>query len=121
MFWLLFSAVDHADLRPLLKPHNFSSSKPRICAMTETRELTLYEKRVDALLQLLPRTDGQARETFLRTQRDLKSAPDDAQYFDRWIEALAENLAADGVLSSDELNARRAEIQARLEHWEAAE
>ena len=89
--------------------------------MSEPRELTLYEKRVDALLQLLPRTDGQARETFLRTQLALKLAPDDARYFDRWVKALAENLAADGVLSADELQTRQAEVQARLEHWEAAE
>lgn len=89
--------------------------------MADERELTLYEKRVDALLQLLPRTDGQARETFLETQRALKTAPDDAQYFDRWIEALAEKLTADGVISADELASRQEVVRARLEHWENAE
>ena len=89
--------------------------------MAEDRELTLYEKRVDALLQLLPRTDGQARETFLETQRSLKTAPDDAQYFDRWIEALAEKLTRDGVISADELASRQATVRARLERWEHAE
>lgn len=89
--------------------------------MAEDRDLTLYEKRVDALLQLLPRTDGQPRATFLEVQKALKAAPDSADYFDRWIEALAEKLTADGVLSADELAARQAEVRARLEHWEAAE
>ena len=89
--------------------------------MAEDRELTLYEKRVDALLQLLPRAGGQPRETFLKTQLDLKTAPDDAAYFDRWIEALAEALTADGVISADDLATRQAAVRARLEHWEAAE
>ncbi len=89
--------------------------------MAEDRELTLYEKRVDALLQLLPRTDGQARETFLRAQRSLKTAPDDAAYFDRWIAALADGLTADGVLDPAELEARQEAVRARLERWEHAE
>ena len=89
--------------------------------MAEDRELTLYEKRVDALLQLLPKSGGPARETFLRTQRSLKTAPDDAEYFDRWIAALGEALTKDGVLSGEDLAARQAEVRARLEHWEQAE
>ncbi len=89
--------------------------------MAAERELSLYEKRVDALLQLLPKSGGAARETFLRTQRELKTAPDDAAYFDRWLDALAADLTADGVISADELMARQAEVRARLERWEAAE
>lgn len=89
--------------------------------MSVERELTLYEKRVDALLQLLPRSDGPARETFLKTQRSLKTAPDDAAYFDRWIAALAESLIADGVIAAEDLRSREAEVRARLERWEAAE
>lgn len=89
--------------------------------MAADRELTLYEKRVDALLQLLPRTGGQARETFLATQQALKTAPDDARYFDRWVEALGEALTRDGVISAAELATRQAEVRARLEYWEAAE
>lgn len=88
--------------------------------MAEERELTLYEKRVDALLQLLPKSGGQARETFLATQRALKTAPDDAEYFDRWIEALAARLTEDGVISAEDLAARQAEVRARLEYWETS-
>ena len=89
--------------------------------MAEDRDLTLYEKRVDALLQLLPKTDGAARDAFLKTQRGLKTAPDDAEYFDRWITALGETLVQDGILSADDLAKRQAEVRARLERWEAAE
>jgi len=89
--------------------------------MSEERELSLYEKRVDALLQLLPQAGGQARETFLKTQRGLKTAPDDAQYFDRWIEALGDALIADGVIEKTALEARMTAVRQRLEHWEAAE
>lgn len=117
----IFETVDHADLRRTLNPHSVSSTERGRDPMAEERELTLYEKRVDALLQLLPRTQGQARETFLSAQKALKTAPDDAEYFDRWVTALAERLTADGVLSADELAARQAEVRARLEHWEKAE
>ncbi len=89
--------------------------------MADERELTLYEKRVDALLQLLPRAGGQARETFLQAQLNLKTAPDDAQYFDRWLDALASGLTADGVIDRQDLEARVATVRARLERWETAE
>jgi hypothetical protein len=89
--------------------------------MAADRELTLYEKRVDALLQLLPKAGGQARKTFLRTQKSLKTALDDAGYFDRWIEALGANLVSDGVITEEDLSRRLAETRDRLQHWEATE
>lgn len=88
--------------------------------MSAERELTLYEKRVDAMLQLLPRTNGAARETFLETQRALKTAPDQAAYFDRWVESLAERLVANGVISAEELAAKLANVRAAAAEWDAA-
>lgn len=88
--------------------------------MAAERELTLYEKRVDALLQLLPRTGGAARETFLETQLALKPAADQADYFDRWVESLAEGLVANNVISADELATKLADVRAVAAKWDAA-
>ena len=88
--------------------------------MSAERELTLYEKRVDALLQLLPRTDGAARETFLETQLALKTVSDQAEYFDRWVESLAEKLVTNGVISADELAAKLADVRATAAKWDTA-
>lgn len=88
--------------------------------MSAERELTLYEKRVDALLQLLPRTGGAARETFLETQLALKTASDQAEYFDRWVESLAEKLVTNGVISADELAAKLADVRATAAKWDTA-
>jgi hypothetical protein len=88
--------------------------------MSAERELTLYEKRVDALLQLLPRTNGAARETFLETQLALKAASDQAEYFDRWVEALAEKLVANGVISAEELAAKLVDVRATTAKWDTA-
>ena len=89
--------------------------------MAADRDLTLYEKRVDALLQLLPKAGGQVRKTFLRTQKSLKTAPDDSAYFDRWIEALGANLVSDGVISAEDLADRISEARDKLNHWGTAE
>lgn len=88
--------------------------------MSDERELTLYEKRVDALLQLLPRSGGAARDTFLETQLALKPAADQADYFDRWVESLAEKLVANNVISADELAAKLADVRAAADKWDTA-
>lgn len=87
--------------------------------MAAERELTLYEKRVDALLQLLPQSGGAAATTFLETQLSLKTAPDDAEYFDRWVESLADKLVANSVISAEELAAKLAVVQASAAEMEA--
>jgi hypothetical protein len=73
------------------------------------------------MLQLLPRTPGAARETFLETQLALKPAADQADYFDRWVESLAEKLVANDVISADELAAKLGEVRAKAAEWDDAE
>lgn len=73
-----------------------------------------WEKRVDALMVLL------SRQKLLRVdelRRQIESLPPDAYdkmtYYERWIAAITRVLLERGVLTSDELGRRMAEVQAK--------
>jgi len=73
-----------------------------------------WEKRVDALMVLL------SRQKLLRVdelRRQIESLPPDAYdkmtYYERWIAAITRVLLERGVLTSDELGRRIAEVQAK--------
>jgi len=76
------------------------------------RELRLYEKRVDAMLQLFQRHPQERISGLLRgAQEELKEAADaGTPYYDRWIATLRRRLVAEGVLSDAEIAARCARI-----------
>lgn len=84
----------------------------------QEHELSLYERRVDALLMLLV---GPKRETFrvdaLRRMVEEYSQGDydNLGYYDRWIGAIRNLLVEQEVLGADEIEARLDEIRARLE------
>ncbi len=84
----------------------------------QEHELSLYERRVDALLMLLV---GPKRETFrvdaLRRMVEEYSQTeyDNLGYYDRWIGAIRNLLVEQEVLGADEIEARLGEIRARLE------
>ena len=83
----------------------------------EEHDLTLYEKRVDALLMLLV---GPKREIFRvdalrRAIEDYaESEYDGLPYYDRWIKAIRNLLVEQEVLDAEEIDAKCAEIRARL-------
>jgi len=73
-----------------------------------------WEKRVDALMVLL------SRQKLLRVdelRRQIEGLPPDAYdkmtYYERWIAAITRVLLERGVLTSDELGRRIAEVQAK--------
>lgn len=73
-----------------------------------------WEKRVDALMVLL------SRQKLLRVdelRRQIEGLPPDAyetmSYYERWIAAITRVLLERGVLTSDELGRRMAEVQAK--------
>lgn len=79
-------------------------------------EPSYYEKRVDALVILMAgkqvfRVDALRRmvEEYGRQEYDSNS------YYDRWIKALRNLLVEREVLTRDEMDARVAEVRARLE------
>jgi hypothetical protein len=79
-------------------------------------DYALWEKRVDALLVLLS-----AKERDLVRVDELRrgieqlgpGAYDELSYYERWIASITDVLLGKGVITSDELGRRMAEIEAR--------
>jgi hypothetical protein len=75
--------------------------------------VTLWEKRVDALLVLLTRKDvfsvDELRNAIERLGADAYTA---MSYYERWTASIAWNLMQRGVVTADELGRRMAEIEA---------
>jgi len=80
----------------------------------------LWEKRVDALMVLL----SSPKRQLLRVdelRRNIEALPpeayDEMSYYERWISAIANTLLQRGVITTDELGRKMAEVAAR-EHQE---
>lgn len=81
---------------------------------TPERELTLHEKRVDAMLALLQRADPECAALHRRLQERLAGENyDAASYYDHWLAALREDLVGAGVLSAEQIAARVAAVRDR--------
>ena len=79
-------------------------------------DYALWEKRVDALLVLL--SDKERRllrvDELRRGIEQLgEAAYEDMTYYERWIASVTGNLLEKGVLTSDELGRKMAEIEGR--------
>ena len=79
-------------------------------------DYALWEKRVDALLVLL--SDPQRRllrvDELRRGIEQLgEAAYEDMTYYQRWIASITGNLLEKGVLTSDELGRKMAEVEGR--------
>ena len=76
----------------------------------------LWEKRVDALLVLLSdKTRGLVRVDELRRGIEQLGAKayDELGYYERWIASITGVLVGKGVITSDELGRKMAEVEAR--------
>ncbi len=79
-------------------------------------DYALWEKRVDALLVLL--SDRERRllrvDELRRGIEQLgQAAYEDMTYYERWIASITGNLLEKGVLTSDELGRKMAEVERR--------
>ena len=79
-----------------------------------THDHALWEKRVDALMAL---ASGKGHFTVDGLRRALEEMGPEAfermSYYERWIAAVARNLVETGVFTTEELDAKMAEIAAR--------
>ena len=78
----------------------------------------LWEKRVDALMVLLgnPKRRVVSVDELRRGIEQLGAhAYDSMSYYERWIASITNTLLAKGVISSDELGRRMAEVEKREE------
>lgn len=81
-------------------------------------ELTMYEKRVDALLMLLagPKNDAFRVDALRRTIEDYaKQEYDNTAYYDRWMRAIRNLLLEQEILTQAEIADKVTEICDRLE------
>jgi hypothetical protein len=78
----------------------------------------LWEKRVDALMMLLS-APGRRLLRVDELRRNIEALPPDAydrmSYYERWIAAITNTLLQRGVITSDELGRKMAEVAAREE------
>ena len=78
----------------------------------------LWEKRVDALMMLLSAPSRRLMRVD-ELRRNIEALPPDAydrmSYYERWISAIANTLLQRGVVTSDELGRKMAEVAARAE------
>lgn len=90
--------------------------------MTETapplnqkeRDLSLAEKRVDAMLALLARADPECARMHRSLQQELRDMNYDAEpYYDYWLRALRRKLVGAGLLDEAEVERRLQDIRAR--------
>lgn len=83
------------------------------------RELSLYEKRVDAMLALLSRAGPECAAVHRRLQESLAVQDyDAASHYDHWLAALRRSLVEAGILTGREIEARLASVRTDLEKSE---
>jgi hypothetical protein len=82
--------------------------------VAKEHDYALWEKRVDALLVLL---SAKGLITVDELRRNVEQLGADAyermSYYERWIASITETLLQRGVLNSDELGRRHAQVCAR--------
>jgi hypothetical protein len=87
----------------------------------EDHEPDLWEKRVDALMVCLGTSapGGKGLITVDEIRRAIEDLPPDAYdtmgYYERWVHSLSTILAERGVFTTDELDAKLAEVKARAQ------
>ncbi|MSO77235.1 MAG: nitrile hydratase subunit beta [Alphaproteobacteria bacterium] len=88
----------------------------------DEHDLSLYEKRVDALLMLVANSGRDiVVDSHRRAQEALSREDyDKFAYYDRWIVALRQNLVEAGVFSEAEVQAKLASVMARHAEPDAA-
>jgi hypothetical protein len=99
-----------------MRGHHDMGGQPEGPVERHEHDHALWEKRVDALMQLL----GSPKRQLLRVdelRRNIEALPPDAydkmSYYERWISAIANTLLQRGVLTADELGRKMAEVEAR--------
>lgn len=80
----------------------------------EEHDYALWEKRVDALMVLMTSRGYFTVDGLRRVLEDMGEEAFAAQsYYERWVQAVNENLLEAGVYSIEELAAKMAEVEAR--------
>lgn len=80
-------------------------------AANHPEPMTLHEKRVDAMLQLIAGSGGACAAAHRQAQERLRDVDYDAEdYYDRWLGVLRDIVVGSGVVSEEELQRRVAAL-----------
>jgi hypothetical protein len=100
-----------------MRSHHDMGGQPAGKVETTGHDLALWEKRVDALVELLSAPQRQLMRVD-ELRRNFEALPPDAydrmSYYERWIASIAATLLQRGVITADELARKMAEVEARL-------
>ncbi len=99
-----------------MRSHHDMGGLPAGEVVRTEHDYALWEKRVDALMVLLSAPQRQLlRVDELR--RNIEALPPDAydkmNYYERWIVSITNTLLQRGIITTDELGRKMAEIEAR--------
>jgi len=77
-------------------------------------DFALWEKRVDALMRIASAKGYFTVDGLRRVLEDMgEDAFETMTYYERWMNSVTQNLIQAGAFSTEELNAKMAEVQAR--------
>ena len=96
--------------------HHDYGGKPAGRVDTTPHDATVWERRVDAILELLgdPRRRLMRLDEFRRMNETM--APEEYErltYYERWVHSIARLMIRKGVVTEQELSAKMSEIRAR--------
>jgi hypothetical protein len=100
----------------MMRGHHDMGGLPAGPVQPNEHDYALWEKRIDAMKQLLSRPQTKLVSTD-EMRRNIEAlgpeAYDRMSYYERWMSAVCNTLIQRGVLSSDELGRKMKEIEAR--------
>jgi hypothetical protein len=99
-----------------MRSHHDMGGQPAGPVERDEHEYAAWEQRVDALMMLLSAKDRQLMRVD-ELRRNIESlgaeAYDRMGYYERWMHAIVQTLIQRGVISTDELGRKLAELEAR--------
>src|SRR4051812_31701815 len=99
-----------------MRGHHDMGGLPAGAVTPTEHDYALWEKRVDALMQLLS-APGRRLLKVDELRRNIESlgpaAYDEMTYYERWMSAIGATLVQRGVITTDELGRKMAEVEAR--------
>jgi len=101
-----------------MRGHHDMGGEPGGRVTREEHDYDLWERRVDALMMILGGIRGAQRLiTVDELRKNIERLPPDAyekmNYYDRWVSSITQTLIQRGVITTEELARKMAEVSAR--------
>jgi hypothetical protein len=97
-----------------MRAHHDMGGEPAGPVSPHEHDYALWEKRVDALLVLLSKRQHMTVDELRRNIEGLGAdAYDKLTYYERWMHSIAQTLIQRGVLTTEELGRKIAEVEQR--------